>query len=93
MLQGTAISFPLVSKEQLLRKDPDVIVDSMPSDEATADTIASAKKAWDQLPSLKAVKQDHIFFLKQDEYLIPGPTMVGLAEYLSKVFDQVEAKK
>ncbi len=88
VLTGTAIAFPLVSKEQLIKRDPDVIVDSMPSDEATGDTIAKAKEAWATLPSLKAVRENHIYFLKQDEFLIPGPTMVGLAEYLSKIFDE-----
>jgi iron complex transport system substrate-binding protein len=90
VLTGTSIAFPLVSKEQLIKRDPDVIVDSMPSDEATGDTIAKAKAAWAGLPSLKAVRENHVYFLKQDEFLIPGPTMVGLAEYLSKIFDGVQ---
>jgi iron complex transport system substrate-binding protein len=90
VLTGTSIAFPLVSKEQLIKRDPDVIVDSMPSDEATGDTIAKAKAAWAGLPSLKAVRENHVYFLKQDEFLIPGPTMVGLAEYLSKIFDEVQ---
>jgi len=88
ILAGTKIAFPLVSKEQLIKRDPEVIVDSMPSDEATGDTIEKAKVAWGQLPSLRAVRNHHVYFLKQDEYLIPGPTMVGLAEYLSKIFDE-----
>jgi iron complex transport system substrate-binding protein len=90
VLTGTSIAFPLVSKEQLIKRDPDVIVDSMPSDEATGDTVAKAKAAWASLPSLKAVRENHVYFLKQDEFLIPGPTMVGLAEYLSKIFDEVQ---
>lgn len=88
ILAGTKIPFPLVSKEQLIKQAPEVIVDSMPNDEATGDTIEKAKMAWGQLPSLKAVRNHHVYFLKQDEYLIPGPTMVGLAEYLSKIFDE-----
>jgi ABC-type Fe3+-hydroxamate transport system substrate-binding protein len=93
ILSGTAVPFPLVSKEQLLKKNPDVIVDAMPSDEATKDTIEEARKAWAMLPSLSAVRTGHVYFLKQDEYLIPGPTMVGLAEYLSKIFDEVQNEK
>jgi iron complex transport system substrate-binding protein len=93
MLSGTTVPFPLVSKEQLLKKNPDVIVDSMPSDEATKDTVEEAKKAWAKLPSLSAVRLNHVYFLKQDEYLIPGPTMVGLTEYLSKIFDEVQKQK
>jgi iron complex transport system substrate-binding protein len=88
ILKGTSAAFPLVSKENLIKQDPDVIIDSMPSDEATGDTIAKAREAWAKLPSLKAVRENHLYFLKQDEFLIPGPTMVGLAEYLSNVFDE-----
>jgi len=90
VLSGTSIAFPLVSKEQLIKRDPEVIVDCMPGDEATDDTIARARVAWSRFPSLRAVRENHIYFLKQDEFTIPGPTMVGLAEYLSKIFDAVQ---
>jgi len=39
---------------------------------------------------LKAVRKNCVFTLSEDAYLIPGPTMVGLAEYLSKVFAEVK---
>jgi iron complex transport system substrate-binding protein len=93
ILAGTSVPFPLVSKEQLLKKNPDVIIDSMPSDEATKDTVEEARKAWAKLPSLSAVKANRVYYLKEDEYLIPGPTMVGLAEYLSKIFDGIQGTK
>ncbi len=90
ILRGTAAPYPLVSKEDLLKEDPDVIVDSMPGDEATKETIQKAKDSWAELSSLKAVREHHLYFMTQDEYLIPGPTMLGLAEYLSKVFDEAQ---
>ncbi len=92
VMAGTDIPFPLASKENLIKKNPEVIIDAIPSDEATKDTIEEAQRAWAMLPSLSAVKNNRLYFLKEDEYLIPGPTMVGLAEYLSEIFDGVDRK-
>ncbi|MGH7739903.1 MAG: ABC transporter substrate-binding protein [bacterium] len=86
ILKGTRVAFPLVSEEQLIKRDPEVIVDCMPSDEATRDTIQKAREAWAKFSSLRAVREKRLYFLNQDAFTIPGPTMVGLAEYLSKIF-------
>jgi iron complex transport system substrate-binding protein len=90
ILTGTDLSYPLVSKEQLLRRNPDVIVDSMPSEGASQGAIQKIRGNWNKLSSLKAVQQNHLYFVTQSEYLIPGPTMLELAEYLSKIFDEIQ---
>lgn len=88
ILKGTRVAFPLVSEERLIKRDPEVIVDCMPGDEATRDTIQRARRAWAKFPSLRAVREKHLYFLNQDAFTIPGPTMVGLAEYLGKIFEE-----
>lgn len=82
--------YPLVSKEQLLKRDPDIIIDSIPSSEMNTEQLQAEKDSWKKFPTLKAVREKRVFTLSEDAYLIPGPTMVGLAEYLSKVFSEVQ---
>ena len=82
--------YPLVSKEQLLKRDPDIIIDSIPSSEMNAKQLQTERDSWKKFPTLKAVRKNCVFTLSEDAYLIPGPTMVGLAEYLSKVFAEVK---
>ena len=82
--------YPLVSKEQLIKRDPDVIIDSIPSSEMNPKQLKAEKESWKKFSQLKAVRENHVFTLTRDEFLIPGPTMAGLAEYLSKTFNQIE---
>jgi ABC-type Fe3+-hydroxamate transport system substrate-binding protein len=35
--------------------------------------------------SLRAVQGGNIYFITNDEWTIPGPTMVGLGEYFMKI--------
>jgi iron complex transport system substrate-binding protein len=91
ILKSTIIPFPLISKEQLLKKDPDVIVDSVPSTSGKNSMVKKARKSWAQLPSLRAVQRHNVYFVAHDDgYLIPGPTMLGLVEYLSKIFGEFQ---
>ena len=78
--------YPLVSKEQLIKRDPDVIIDSLPSSENTPGQVRAALQSWKKFKELRAVRDNHLFILTRDDYLIPGPTMAGLAEFLSRVF-------
>jgi iron complex transport system substrate-binding protein len=89
IMAGSGIPYPLVSKEQLIGQDPDVIVDSMPSDQSTKGMVENARKEWNKVTSLKAVREHHIYYLTRDEDLIPGPTLLGLAQSLDEIFDSV----
>ncbi len=85
--------YPLVSKEQLLKRDPDIIIDSLPSNEMTPKQLKAASESWKKFSNLKAVRENRVYTMTTDEYLIPGPTMAGLAEYLSELFQNVSKKK
>jgi iron complex transport system substrate-binding protein len=91
LMADSPIPYPLVSKEQLLKRDPDLIINSLPESSGPRD-LEQEKKVWDQLPSLKAVKTGRIYFFQRDDYLIPGPTMVGLAEYLAGLIQATAPK-
>lgn len=81
--------YPLISKEQLIKRDPDVIIDSIPSSEMNPKQLKEERESWKKFSLLKAVRENHVYTLTRDDFLIPGPTMAGLAEYLSKIFREV----
>ena len=94
ILSGVKQPYPFVSKEFLLKRDPDVIVESIPRGEARRLTAAQRRKGWETLGSLKAVREGRLYFLDhEDGYLVPGPGMSKLAEYLEGLFAQAGAPK
>ncbi len=89
IMAGAGMPYPLVSKENLIAQDPDVIVDSMPTDQSTNGMMETARKEWNKFTSLKAVRNNRVYFLTRDEDLIPGPTVLGLAQTLDHIFEEV----
>lgn len=89
VMAGSGMSYPLVSKEQLFGQNPDVIVDSMPSDQSTKGMVENAKMEWNKFTALKAVRENYVFYLTHDEDLIPGPSLMGLARSLNQIFEEV----
>jgi len=82
--------YPLVSKEELIQRNPDLIVDSVLSHELKARKVEN-QSAWDQMPVLKAVQQKHVYYFLDEDFLIPGPSMVKLGEFLCDTFENVRA--
>jgi iron complex transport system substrate-binding protein len=82
--------YPLVSKEVLIQRNPDLIVDSVLSHELKARKMEN-KSAWDQMPVLKAVQQKHVYYFLDEDFLIPGPSMAKLGEFLCDTFEKVRA--
>jgi len=93
MLSDSSIPYPLVSKEQLLKRDPEVIVNALPSAHGRPEEVLRETAVWDSLPALRAVKNHRVYCFGKDEYLIPGPSMVGLGEFLSDVFKKARVQK
>jgi iron complex transport system substrate-binding protein len=80
--------YPMVSKEELIHRDPDLIVDSILSHDLKGSELEK-KGAWNQMPILKAVKQNHVYYFSNQDFLIPGPSMVRLGEFLCDTFEKV----
>lgn len=82
--------YPMVSKEELIHRDPDLIVDSILSHDLKGSEL-DKRNAWAQMPTLKAVKQNHVYYFSNQDFLIPGPSMVKLGEFLCDTFEKVRA--
>jgi iron complex transport system substrate-binding protein len=77
--------YPQVSKEALIRRAPEVIVECRPGadlDEAARDRLAAE---WNVLPSLPAVRGGRVRVLTDDFLMIPGPRIVETARRLAEV--------
>ena len=93
ILADSLAPYPLVSKEQILKRDPDVIVEALVKSRMKSGGIRKETEVWKKLSTLQAVKNDHVYCFTNEDYLIPGPTMADLAEYLSEVFQKARAGK
>jgi len=63
--------YPQISKESLLKRQPDVIIEVCPKD-LSEEKLKLLKNDWKRLPSLPAVRMNHIYFLSDDFIQIPG---------------------
>jgi iron complex transport system substrate-binding protein len=88
ILSDAKLSYPLVSKEVLLKRDPLVIVNALAEGQVGPDKLMEEVKVWEGLPTLRAVRDRQVHCFTNEDYLIPGPTMANLAEYLSRIFEE-----
>jgi len=69
-----------ISKEELIQRDPDVIMEfRLAEEDKAAEMILSLKEDWKTFSSLKAVQNGHIFIFSERAFLIPGPRVSLLA--------------
>ncbi len=76
------LAFPRLSREAMLFLDPEVIVEVLPPG---VDPEA-AKRDWQSLSSVSAVKTGRIFLLTDQAHTVPGPRFVLTLALLSKAF-------
>jgi len=78
-----------ISKEDLVRRDPDAIIEFRMIDPARAgEEIARLKAEWEALPTLKAVQTGKIFIFYERAFLIPGPRIGQLAMAMYEALQQ-----
>lgn len=78
------IPFPSLTREHLLRMNPDVIIDLFPSKEFNAVGKQKLLEDWKSLPELKAVRDGKVFVVGEDMHYIPGPRFIDTLEWLQQ---------
>ena len=73
--------YPQVSLEEILGRNPDVIVEMVDGPEKKADLL----RLWAGEPHLKAVQTHHVFAVPSDLFVIPSPRVTEAARYLAHV--------
>jgi len=72
VFKNEPIPWPQVGAESLIGTDPDVIIDSTLAKGSSDEEYAALLKDWDQLPTLKALKNDRVIIARDGWFQIPG---------------------
>jgi iron complex transport system substrate-binding protein len=73
----------VISSEQILARAPAAIIELY--DQNTTDAkLATERAVWKQLPSVPAVRNDHIYQLRGDFLTLPGPRIVQAARLMAE---------
>ena len=77
-----ALAFPRLSREAIIFLNPEVIVDII----YQWDELEGVKNDWSSLSSVKAIKNDRLYFLTDEGDTVPGPRIYLTLEKLSRAF-------
>jgi iron complex transport system substrate-binding protein len=80
-----SLPFPSVSAEGILRMNPDVIVDMVPTPANRAVNVRATLDEWNVLTRVRAVESGRVYVLTEDFVSIPGPRFILILEKLSRV--------
>ncbi|GAB4298270.1 MAG: vitamin B12 ABC transporter substrate-binding protein BtuF [Methylophaga sp.] len=83
--QDSRVKVPSISKEGVIRMNPDVIIDIFPEADDHQSDMDLAMKQWQQLESVNAVKSGRVHILQRDYASIPGPRIIQLLEDFARV--------
>ncbi len=77
--------YPQISKESLVKRQPDVIIEAIPGG-VPEERLKLLKKDWLQLPMLPAVKSGNIHYLTEDFLLIPSVRIAQTVRRFAEIF-------
>jgi iron complex transport system substrate-binding protein len=79
-------NYVTVSKEEIKKRDPDIIIDVMPEVELNFEKKEKVKKIWQRLMP----ENQNIFILNQNYILIPGPRITKTSDLFKEVLRKAE---
>ena len=94
VLPDTMAKYPKISKEYIIAKSPEVIIEVGPKSNLSNEEIKVRKKTWGKYSTLRAVKDDRLYFIGADYILIPGPRLLNiLDDFTRTIHPDLFAKK
>ena len=78
VLPNTMAKYPKLSKEFIISKSPEVIIEVGPMSNITKTETKKRKQDWDKFSTIRAVQTDNIHFIGADYILIPGPRLLNI---------------
>jgi iron complex transport system substrate-binding protein len=79
------LPYPIISKETLLKRQPDIIIEPHPSQLLANTNHSDLLADWQPLASIPAVANNRIYFIPDDIVLKPGPRVAQIAEILFNI--------
>ena len=94
VLPDTMAKYPKISKEYIIAKSPEIIIEVGPKSNLSNEEIKVRKKTWGKYSTLRAVKDDRLYFIGADYILIPGPRLLNiLDDFTRTIHPDLFAKK
>ncbi len=82
-----------VSKEEIIARNPDVILDFSPGSQLSEQDRQHRMGTWNRLSTLNAVRTSKVYILTEDYLLIPGPRIRDTARYLSHILQNTSPEE
>jgi len=76
---------PVVSREAILKTNPEVIIDLASLAEVPGRNAAACLESWRRLEQIDAVKNDRVYLVTENYARVPGPRFILLVEHLARV--------
>ncbi|MGH9627017.1 MAG: ABC transporter substrate-binding protein [Bryobacteraceae bacterium] len=81
-------AYPKISPEEILARDPEVIIDMGDMADTTGVTEEhkrSVVELWNRFPGLQAVRNHNVHAVASDIFVVPGPRVVDLAREFARI--------
>jgi iron complex transport system substrate-binding protein len=85
VFEGTAGSFPVVSREAIVKTNPEVIVDLVSANVLPPGGAQACRENWCRLEQIDAVTAGRVHVLTEDYAKVPGPRFILLVERLARL--------
>jgi iron complex transport system substrate-binding protein len=88
IMADSPVPYPKVLHEEILARNPDVIVDMGEHADATGLTqkqLQAEIVLWHRFPNLKAVRNKRIYPISSGVFVVPGPRVVDLAREFARM--------
>jgi iron complex transport system substrate-binding protein len=92
ILDDVKAPFTILSREELLRRDPDVIFHAVTQGENGPGAEKAYRRLWGKWDALGAVRGNKLYFITRDEWMVPGPSLAGLGFYFRDVRDMLQTR-
>lgn len=88
VVDDAAVPYPRISFEEVIHRDPDVIIDMGHNEMVTEAQKRAIKQLWQKYPYLRAVKRDAVYPISADYFVTPGPRVGQAVGDLRKIFSK-----
>ena len=86
VLGPLSAAYPKVSVEEILLRNPDIIIDMSHGGATSVDQANRVEEIWSALDTLSAVRAHRVYVLESDVFIVPGPRVLEAATLLDQVF-------
>ena len=89
VFRDSIAAYAKIPLEELLARNPEVIVDMGEMSETVGVTDAQKRavvELWNRYPALAAVRQHRVYAVASDIFVVPGPRVVDAARALARMF-------